>query len=123
MNERVKEIEHKGKTILYCDLSNTKSDEIKPATDEVDRRVIAKGTRDQLFLVNIENCAIDTAGLQTFKESSQSIQPYLKGGASFGLTGLKPLFLNAINKVSGINMTAHSSMDAALEYLIEQANK
>ena len=123
MSERVKEIKYKGKTIVYCDLSNAKASEIKPATDEVDQRIIGKGTRDQLFLINIENCAIDTQGLQTFKESGKAIQPYLRAGASFGLTGLKPLFLNAINKFSGMNVTAHSSKDKALEYLIREANK
>jgi hypothetical protein len=123
MSERIKEIQYKGKTILYCDLSNARSDQVKALTDEVDRRVIAKGTSDQLFLVNIEGCAIDTQALQAFKESGKRLQSYLRAGASFGLTGLKPVFLNAINRFSGMNMTAHPSMEAAKEYLISQANK
>jgi hypothetical protein len=123
MSERVTEIEYKGRTIVYCDLSNGTAEDIKTVTAEVDQLIIDKGTTDQLFLVNIEDCAIDAEGLKCFKESSQRIQPYLKAGASFGLTGLKPIFLNAINRVSGINVTAHSSMEEAKEYLIRESYK
>ncbi|MCP4541995.1 MAG: hypothetical protein GY832_33110 [Chloroflexi bacterium] len=123
MSERVKEIVYKGKTIVYCDLSNTKGDEIKTTTDRVDQIVIDKGTSDQLFLVNINDCVIDPKALQVFKESAKRLQPYLKGSASFGLSGLKALFMNAINRFSGMGMTAHPSMEDAKEYLVLQVNK
>ena len=121
MSDRVTEIEYKGKTIVYCDLSNGTSEEVKTVTAEVDQLIIDKGTTDQLFLVNIQDCVIDIEALNHFKESSKRIQPHLKAGASFGLTGLKPIFLNAINRVSGINVTAHSSMEEAKEYLIRES--
>jgi hypothetical protein len=123
MSERVKEITYKGKTIVYCDLSNAKSEQVKGITDAADRMIIDKGTNDQLFLVNITDCTIDAQALTAFKESGKRLQPYLKAGASFGLTGLKPFFMNAINKFSGMNMTAHQSMDEAKEYLISQSEK
>ncbi len=123
MSERVKEITYKGKTILYCDLSNAKGDEIKAATDQVDQIVIDKGTTDQLFLINVENCLIDSEALQAFKESGKRLQPYLIASASFGLSGLKTIFMNAINKFSGMGVTAHPSMDDAKEYLASQADK
>ena len=123
ISERISEIEYKGKTILYCNLSNAQESEIKAATDEVDRRVIEKGTRDQLFLVNVQNCTIDREALQAFKESARRIEPYLKGSASFGVTGMKLVFMNAINRFSGMSVTAHPSMKEAQEYLIDQANK
>jgi hypothetical protein len=121
MSERVREIEFKGRTMVYCDLSNTQGEEIKRITDEVDRRVMEKGTDDQLFLINVEDCVVDNAALQAFKASAFRLRPYLKASASFGVTGLKMIFMNAINKFSGINVTAHPTMREAQEYLVQQA--
>jgi hypothetical protein len=121
ISERISEIEYKGKTILYCNLTNARGSEIKAATDEVDRRVIEKGARDQLFLVNVQNCTIDREALQAFKESAKRIESYVKGSASFGVSGMKLVFMNAINRFSGMNVAAHPSMKEAQEYLINKA--
>ena len=123
MSERVKEIHHKGKRIVYCDLSNAKGDEIRETTNLVDKTIIDKGTRDQLFLVNIKDCLIDRDALTTLKESSIRIRPYLKASASFGLTGLKSMILNIINKFTNLGMTAHPDMEKAKDYLAAQYDK
>jgi len=121
MSERVTEIEYKGKTIVYCNLANGTPQDVETATAQVDQLIIDKGTEDQLFLVNITDCTIDLDAMRHFKASSQRIQPYIKAGASFGVTGLKPIFLNAINRISGINVVAFASKEEALEYLVSQS--
>jgi hypothetical protein len=121
MSERVSDITYNGKTIVYCDLANAEPKEIKATTDTVDRKIIAKGTNDQLFLVNISNCVIDNASMKVFKESAKKIQPYLKAGACFGLSGLKTILLNAINRFANTNMTAHKSMEEAKNALVAKA--
>ena len=73
VSDRVKEIVYQGKTIVYCDLSNTRGDEIKTITDQVDELIMDKGANDQLFLVNITDCIIDRDALKAFKESTVSI--------------------------------------------------
>jgi hypothetical protein len=123
MNERVKEITYKGKRIVYCDLSDAKAEEAKGIMDEVVRVIMGKGTSDQLLLVNIESFAIDSEVLENLKVGAKRVRPYLKAVAGFGLTGLKYIFMNAINRFSGSNGTAHQSMEEAKEYLISQAYK
>lgn len=116
---RNKLITHKGKSIYYMDFSNLKSE--KEITDLINTSKMFIRTQpisSVLTMTNISNMHFSNEIKELFSSFVKGNKPYVKAGTVVGISGLQSILYNAIMKMTGRNIKAMNSVDAAKEWLV-----
>lgn len=117
-------IDHKGKRILFIDLSDLKVQDKQEALDRIDlaRDAIAKHEPNSLLvLTNVHNARFDKEIAKYMREYVAHNKPFIKRSAVLGLSGLQIPLYNAINKITGRSMRSFSSELQAKDWLVQES--
>ena len=118
IEERVKWINYKGKDILRDDYTNLQGDEFVEIIKTLTDHVINVGKKDILLLLDLNNSYTNKPVVTAFTEAGKRVRPVVKKTAVLGITGVKKVLLNAVNKLSSIDANPFSSEEEAKEWLI-----
>jgi predicted house-cleaning NTP pyrophosphatase (Maf/HAM1 superfamily) len=120
--ERVEEFTLDGKTFMYIDFSNLKSNESFNEVIRVIESAIAKHPPNSVYTItNVENVRFDTESKELVAQYMENNKPYVKYGAVIGFDGIKKIFANAVFKISGReNMIFAFSKEKAVELLLQK---
>jgi len=119
--ERVRLLEHGGKTIVLLDFSHMSpcpefQDLLKTAKKMIQNHPV--GTA--LTLTDISDSHFDPEVLNTFKDFTKKNKPYVKASAVVGVSGLRELALNVISRFSSREFRTFDNRDKAIEWLAVQ---
>ncbi|MCF8359147.1 MAG: hypothetical protein K9H26_10335 [Prolixibacteraceae bacterium] len=110
---------HKGKEITFLDYSNLKTkDEITQLLKDGSAYIRSKPKGSVLSLVNVENMFFNNDIRVMMTENVKYNSPHIKKSAVFGLTGLITIMFKSFLMISGRNMKAFNTKEAAMDYLV-----
>lgn len=111
-------ITHKGKEILYVDLTESKTEKRSLELLEETKDEYVKATKKLLVLVNTDGTYVNAVVSSKMKEYGRT---YFKDGAErrafVGIHGLKKLILKAYTKMVGGNVRVFDDLEKAKDYL------
>ncbi|MEQ8905192.1 hypothetical protein [Ekhidna sp.] len=112
-------ITHKGKEILYIDLTESKSEKRSLELLEETKDAYLKATNKLLVLVNSEGAYVNAVVSSKMKEYGRT---YFKDRAEkrafVGIGGLKKLIFKAYTNIVGGNIKLFDDLEEAKDYLV-----
>lgn len=120
-DERVRWIEHKGKKILFHDLSNIMDSEVALETFARSKEIIAKcEPRSILTLTTVANSRFNPEIIAGLKDLATHNKPFVRYGAVTGVTGLLRVIFVTVTQLTGRTMTAFDTIEEAKDWLAAQ---
>jgi hypothetical protein len=116
---RMKWITYQGKEILLDDYSNIYPEQFPPLIKRIIELTFESGKKDILLIVDVTGAYANKEAVSAFVESGKESKPLLQKTAVVGITGVKKILLNVVNKFSGLSAKAVSTMEEAKEWLIK----
>ncbi|NQZ76828.1 MAG: hypothetical protein HRT61_12125 [Ekhidna sp.] len=114
-------ITHKGRKILYVDLSESKSEKRSLELLEETREAYEKAVGELYVLVNTEGAFINTTISEKMKKYGKLyFRDRAKSRAFVGVSGLKKIIMTAYMKVTGGNLKLFNDLEEAKDYLAAQ---
>ncbi len=117
--KRMKWITYKENEILLDDYTNIYPEQFAPLIKRITDLTFQSGKKDILLIVDVTGAYANKEAVDAFVEASKKSKPLLKKTAVVGITGVKKIFLNIVNKFSGVNAKAVASMEDAKEWLLK----
>ncbi len=120
--ERVKIIKHKNKLITYVQYGGLASDKEAEFMQEIEKvtQFVLKHGANQLLLVNVENAYGSSAVVKKMKVDSSKTKHLIKKNAVVGITGVKAIFLKAINLFAKTSIVPFDSDEKAKDWLVKE---
>jgi len=115
---RLKWIIYKEKEILIQDYTGLQGDDIARIMPAMTDQIIKTGKKDILNIVDIRDSFGNKAAVNAFIKYSKIIRHLLKKTAALGVTGVKKVLLNTIDKFSSVGVKTFNSDQEAKEWLI-----
>ena len=118
----VKQVEHKGKTIVYIDYRGlTKIEQQIQNLDDV-TKIVKTAKPPVLSLANFEGISVGNDYMARVKAWGKEHQAKMGRQALLGVTGLKSILLHGYLTFTGEkNMKAFDSEAEAMDWLVEEA--
>jgi hypothetical protein len=115
---RMKWINYKGHEILLDDYTNVMPEQFAPLVQRITDLTFQSGKKDILLIVDVRGAFANKESVNAFSESGKKSKDLIKKTAVLGITGVKKIFLNIVNKFTGLNAKPLNTMEEAKEYLI-----
>lgn len=115
---RMKWINYKGHEILFDDYTNVMPEQFAPLVQRITELTFQSGKKDILLIVDVRCAFANKESVNAFSESGKKSKVLIKKTAVLGITGVKKIFLNIVNKFTGLNAKPLNTMEEAKEYLI-----
>ncbi len=116
---RQKWITYKEKEILYEDYTNPNGEEIAIRVPIFSHLEFQLGKKDMLLIVDLSNSYANKAAVKAFTEAGKLTDHLFTKTAVLGITGVKKVLLNVVNKLTNVDARAFSNIESAKMYLIE----
>ncbi|MCP4761567.1 MAG: hypothetical protein GY870_07280 [archaeon] len=122
--ERIKWIKHKGKDILYLDYSNlrgSKDGEVFTQIIDNAKTLIVEKKEKVLFLTNSIDGTADTKVMKLLKDFAKYCKDndFIEKECVVGITGVKKVLLNAVNKFAKTNLEIIETVEKAKDWLVQ----
>ncbi|MFX0029160.1 MAG: hypothetical protein ACFE8B_08120 [Candidatus Hermodarchaeota archaeon] len=116
---RMKWINYKGHEILLDDYTNIMPEQFAPLIKRILNLTIHSGKKDILLIVDVTGAFANKEAVNAFSEAGKKSKSLIKKTAVVGITGVKKIFLNIVNKFTGLNAKPIPSIEDAKEWLIK----
>lgn len=120
MEDRIGFIEHEGKKILLCDLSNCSAAEVKRLSELVPKFVTTHPKGSLLLLADFTGAEFDRNAFAAMKEGAVFDRPHIKKSAWVGTDNLPKVFYENLKAFSRRDLPIFSSREEALEWLVKE---
>ena len=118
IEKRVKWIEYEGKEILCDDYTNLQGEELVETIEVLTNHLIDSGKKEILLLIDLNNSYTNKEVVNAFTEAGKRVRPVVKRTAVLGITGVKKVLLNVVNKLSSIDANPFSTEEDAKKWLV-----
>jgi hypothetical protein len=116
---RMKWINYKGHEILLDDYTNVLPDQFAPLVKRITELTFQSGKKEILLIVDVTGAFANKEAVNAFSESGKKSKILIKKTAVLGITGVKKIFLNIVNKFTNLNAKPFNTIEEAKEYLIK----
>jgi hypothetical protein len=120
MEERIRFITHKGKQILFVDMSDCSPEEVAKLCRLVPTHVTAEPRGSLLLLADFTGAKFDKAAVALLKEGTVYDRPHLKRSAWVGIESLPKVFYNNVKAFSQRELPTFKTREEALEWLVAE---
>ena len=117
MQERIRFIDHKGKTVLLVDFSNCPADEVENIARAVPDHVTVNPRGSVLVLTDFTGAAFDRDALRAMKEAAVFDKPFVKKSALLGTESLPAQFYEELKSFSRRELLILKTREEALDWL------
>ena len=117
IEKRAKWIDYKGKEILLNDYTNLQGDYVE-IIEALTSYILNSGKKEILLLIDLNDSYTNKVVVNGFTEAGKRVRPVVIRTAVLGITGIKKVLLNAVNKLSSIDANPFSTEEDAKEWLI-----
>ena len=119
--ERVTMVQHKGKSIVFTDLSNmTVSDEQVAVLQQAEALVLKQPPGSVRSLIDFTGVKYNIPGVEAQKHFSTAATPYIKVSAVVGITGMIRVIYRSIVRITGRDIKIFDDVETAKDWLAEQ---
>jgi hypothetical protein len=116
--DRIRLIQHKGKTILLEDFSNMRpGPDFFEALYFAERLTRSSAPKSVLALFDATNSVFNAEVLSALKNFVKGNTPYIRHTAVVGIRGILQVGLMAVSKAAGRPMQTFNTREEALEFL------
>lgn len=115
-------IEHKGKKILFMDQTKSITTEEQIGTLMEAQRLMAEHSqtsKEKILMLSGYGPGTSDEYRKVLADLGKKNSDLLGKNATFGITGLKKIFLTAYTALTGQNVVMFDSMERAKDYLVE----
>jgi SpoIIAA-like len=119
MEERIRFITHRGKTVLLVDVSNCSSAQMIELGHLVPTYVSEQPKGSVLLLADFTGCKFDKPAFETLKQAAVFDRPHLKRSAWVGTETLPKIFYENLKAFSQRDLPTFKTREEALEWLVE----
>ncbi|MFX1384566.1 MAG: hypothetical protein ACFFBP_19245, partial [Promethearchaeota archaeon] len=116
--KRISWVQYKGKEIEIDDFTNLSGDEFVRLIRANAEITLKMGKKNILAIVDFTNSYANKDVMDALKETSEKTEHLLDKTAVLGITGVKKILLNFLNKVTNIGAKSFNSIEDAKEWLI-----
>ncbi len=118
VEKRVKWIEYKGVEIMINDYTNLSGEEFIKTIQTLTENFVSLDKKDALLLIDIRDSYTNKDIVEAFNIGGKAIKPFTKKTAVLGVTGVKKILLNVVNKLSNIGAKPFTTEEEAKDWLI-----
>ena len=119
--QRVRFVEHKGKKVLFHDLSNIQDPrDAFPAVEQSKAIVAQQPPRSLLTLTFVKGSRFNREIIEALKELVVHNGPFVKHGAIVGLAGLQRVVYVTLTQLTGRRLPTFDTVDEGLDWLVSQ---
>ena len=119
--ERVHFVEHKGKRVLFHDLSNIEDPRDAFPAVALSKSIVAQQPpRSLLTLTYVKGSRFNREIIEALKDLVVHNGPYVKCGAIVGLAGLQRVVYVTITQLTGRRLPTFDTVAAGLDWLVAQ---
>jgi len=118
--DRVRFLTHKGKQILFTDVTNCGAKEVIELLSEVQRMVTAQPRNSVLTLGDLTGTNFSRAAVTRLKEVAVFDRPYVKRAALVGAESLPKVFYEALKSFSQREFRRFKTREEALDWLVRE---
>ncbi len=111
-------VNHKGTDILYEDYTNLRGVEIAELVPAITQITIKEDYTNILLLLNLNNSFANKDALDAFGASGKISKDRLTKTAVLGITGVKKILLNVVNRIANLGAKAFNTEEEAKDWLI-----
>ena len=115
---RMKWITHKGKEILYEDYTNLTGEQIARLVPAITKLTEDNDYKDILLLLDLSNSYANKDAVNAFVESGKISKDRLTKTAVLGITGVKKVLLNFVNKFTNVGAKGLNTIEDAKDWLV-----
>ena len=114
-------IEYKGNKILFADYSGFEEDidSLQKEVDTITDILVHEPEGSVLLLVDVSNTAGTSKVVDTIKQSEFTVRPYVARTAVVGVEGYRRIFLRAVARFSGMELTPLNTLEEGKDWLIK----
>ncbi len=116
--KRMKQLTYKDKQIIYQDYTNLTGDEVArlvPALTSIELETVGEKSR---CLINFTGSFANKAALGALGESGKLTKHLYEKTAVLGITGIKKILMNTVNKITNLGAKSFTTEEEAKEWLI-----
>lgn len=117
--DRIRFITHKGKQILFVDLSHCKAAEVEKISQLVPSYVTAQPRGSVLLLADLTGAEFDKQAVTRIKEGAVFDRPHIKRSAWFGTESLPKVFYENIKSFTQRDLPTFKTREEALDWLVK----
>jgi hypothetical protein len=125
ITDRMEWITHKGVRIIFADDRGLEGEPLLQHIRECEKALVEIGQRQGegsiLIVTEVTDAVISGEVMNTLKQASLVLKPYIKASAGVGITGIRKYLLNVLSTFSGVDTKAFDTMEEAKDWLAEQA--
>ena len=114
-------IEYKGKIILFADYSGVDMMELQNEVQANEQSIMelgANGHKNLLVLTDVRGCHIDLSAVHAMQSVTKVMRPYTKASAVVGVTKIRKVILDAINRFCAMEHRPFDTLEEAKEWLV-----
>jgi hypothetical protein len=111
-------IEHKGKKILYIKYGGLKPEQMLDLILQATQMIVDAKSDQVLSLTDVTGCYVSKEFVELSKKQSKISLPLTKKAAIVGVTGLKKILLEAVNKFSPKSRVPFETLEEARDWLV-----
>ena len=111
-------IKYNEKEILYTDYKNLDGEEFVKIIKVLTEDLLGMGKKDLLLLLDLQGSYANKEIVNEFITAGKLSNPIVKKTAVLGITGVKKVFLNVVNKFTDVGANPFSTEEEAKEWLI-----
>ncbi|HPH97496.1 MAG TPA: STAS/SEC14 domain-containing protein [Anaerolineaceae bacterium] len=116
--DRVRNITHKGKSIILVDLSDSQPNDTLEALPAAKPLISKAGPKSALVLTDVTNAVYNKDVAGAMKEFVSSNTPYIRASAIVGADGVRLVLLQTIIMITRREIKTFANREQALEWLI-----
>jgi hypothetical protein len=117
LDQRVRFIVHKNKTILMIDFSGAKSSEVLETIPKAKDLIVLQPENSLYTLTIFTGTSFNTEVLQAMKGLIDSDKKYVKAAAVVGITGMAKWAFDMVTRLSGRNFIVCANVEDAKNIL------
>lgn len=119
--ERVNWISHKGKQIVFTDLSHMMSSEEQVAViRQAQELICAQPPQSVLSLIDYTGIHYNIPAVEAQKTFSTAVTPHMKASAVVGITGMMQVIYRSVVRITRRNIKTFDDLESAKEWLATQ---
>jgi len=122
--DRIIWIEHKGRSILFEDMSGLRDSADICAVSDASTALICKEPESSVLLIaDVTDAHYNPYVVNRLKENTKLTTPHMKAYVVVGITGLMRVVLQSLVMFIGQDMKMCNTIEEAKEWLIQQVNQ
>lgn len=111
-------IQHKGRRILFSNLTHLTLDELRAEIKASDELILREAKNSVLYLADLAGTLGSPAVIDIFSKSGALTKSYVRRTAVIGVSGVRKTLVDIVIKLTGVQVMVFGSLEEAKDGLV-----